>query len=141
MKKLMIIIIMVLVLGTTASAQKNFNRISWTFWKRRLVVGAHIPVYHYFYYRPWYRPLYYHHPYFYYDPFFAGYYAPPYPDYYRPSKLHMEIADIKHDYDEKIESARNDKSLTGKERRKQVRELKHERDHAIEDAERNYYKQ
>ena len=118
---------MVLGLGTAASAQKIATGFHGRFGggvyyrpRTTVVVGAHVPVYHYSCYRPWY-----YRPYFYYDPFFAGYYyAPPYPNYYRPSKLDMEIADIKHDYDEKIESARHDNTLTGKERRKEVRKLK-----------------
>jgi hypothetical protein len=80
---------------------------------------------------------------FYYHPFWHGYYGyPAYNNYYyRPTKLDLEIADIKNDYAEKIWSARQDKTLSGKERRQEVRELKHERDRAIINAERNYYKQ
>ena len=58
----------------------------------------------------------------------------------RPSKLDQEIADINHDYSEKIESVRMDNSLSGKERRQKIRELRSERDKVIDDARRNYYK-
>jgi hypothetical protein len=81
---------------------------------------------------------------FYYSPLYYGTYPyygyPPY-WYHRPTKLDLQIEDIKNDYEEKIWSARHDKTLSGKERRKEVRELKHERDHEIIEAERNYYKQ
>jgi hypothetical protein len=80
----------------------------------------------------------------YYNPFYYGFYPYSYPPYwyhYRPTKLDLQIEDIKTDYEEKIWSARHDKTLSAKERRKEARELKHERDQAINDAEKNYYKQ
>ena len=131
MKKLMVIVI-ALGLSITVSAQK-------------IAVGIHGRFGGGFYYRPHttfvvgtYIPLYYH-------PFVYGYYPyyayPAYRYYYRPTKLDLEIADIKNDYEEKIWSARHDKTLFSKERRKEVRELKHDRDQAIIDAQRNYYKQ
>jgi len=129
MKKLMVIVF-ALGLSVAASSQK-------------VVVGAHGRVGGHFYYRPYtsvvigaYAPFYYH-------PFWYGYYGyPAYNNYYyRPTKLDLEIGDIKNDYAEKIWSARQDKTLSGKERRQEVRELKHERDRAIINAERNYYKQ
>lgn len=80
----------------------------------------------------------------YYSPY--GFYGYPYYGFApsvqpAPSKLDQEIADINHDYSEKIESARMDNSLTGKARRQQIRALKHERDQAIDDAKRDYYRQ
>ena len=74
---------------------------------------------------------------------YGGYYG--YPSYgggygYRPSKLDLQIEDIKHDYQEKISAARDDDSLNGKERRSEVRSLKKERDDAITQAKRDYYK-
>ena len=59
---------------------------------------------------------------------------------YRPSKLDVQIADIKNDYQDKIWSAKHDTSLSGKERRKVVHQLRSERDQAVIDAKRNYYK-
>jgi hypothetical protein len=74
-------------------------------------------------------------------PYYGGFYDPFYaypPGYYgysgRPSRLSMKIEDIK------IYSVRQDNTLTGKERRQKVRELKHDRDQAIEDLKSNYYK-
>jgi len=70
-------------------------------------------------------------------------YYPPYAYGYnsRPSKMEMEIQDIKNDYQDKINSARDATDLTGRQRRQRVRELKEERDQAIENLRRNYYKQ
>ena len=59
---------------------------------------------------------------------------------YRPSKLSLQIEDIKNDYKDRIWSAKHDKDLSRRERRAKVQELKHERDGAIIDAKRNYYK-
>jgi hypothetical protein len=83
---------------------------------------------------------------FYYSPF--GYYPFGYPygynNYYghsyRPTKLQAKIEDIKNDYANKIWSAKHDTSLSRKERRKVVHQLRSERDQAIDDAKRNYYK-
>ncbi len=85
----------------------------------------------------------------YYSPFYGpfGYYGFGYPfgyPYvavpYRPSKLDMQIEEIKNDYTDKIESVKMDKTLTGKERRQKIREFKAERDHDIREAKANYYK-
>lgn len=82
-----------------------------------------------------------------YSPFYApfgwgygypyGYYAAP----YRPTKLDMKVMDIKNDYADRISSVKMDKDLSGKERRQEVRQLKRERDQAVYDAKRNYYKE
>jgi hypothetical protein len=56
-----------------------------------------------------------------------------------PSKLALQIEDIKNDYNEKIQAAKDDKSMTRKERRTRVRELKHDRDAAVTQAQRDYY--
>jgi hypothetical protein len=84
-----------------------------------------------------------------YSPFYSPYYGfgspfyyPPYGynnGYRRPSRLDMEIQDIKTDYADQIKSLRMDNSLSGHERRQQIRELKTERDKAITEAQRNYY--
>lgn len=83
-----------------------------------------------------------------YNPWFYGslgygypYYG--YPGYYyrHPSKLDRQIINIEQDFSDRIQSVRLDRSLTGKERRQQIRELRHERRQAVYDAKRNYYKQ
>ncbi|MEO5685401.1 MAG: hypothetical protein ABIQ88_22330 [Chitinophagaceae bacterium] len=60
--------------------------------------------------------------------------------YNRPSKLDLQIEDIKNDYKDKMWSAQHDTNLTRKERRKIVHDLKSQRDQAVIDAKRNYYK-
>lgn len=83
-----------------------------------------------------------------YSPFYPyyglfGYPFYPYPAYgymQRPTRLDMQIADIKNDYRDKIASARQDKSLSRKQRKRTIQQLKNERDQAIIDAKRNYYK-
>jgi hypothetical protein len=73
----------------------------------------------------------------------AGYGAPYY-GYgampYRMSKLDRQVAEIRADYADRIESVRMDRSLTGKERRAKVRAFKQERDEAVHSAKVNYYK-
>jgi len=77
---------------------------------------------------------------------YYGYYNPlyGYPQGYmnngRPSKLTLKVEDIKSDYADRIYSVRQDKSLTGKDRRQEIRELKKERDQAVDDLESNYHK-
>lgn len=68
-------------------------------------------------------------------------YGNPYYDQeYMPSKLQLEIQDIKNDYKDRIWSARHDKSLSKADRRNEIHQLKSERDRAIIDAQRNYYR-
>jgi len=84
----------------------------------------------------------YYGPYYPYYPYGIGF-GYPYPYYgypARPTKLDLKIEDIKNDYQERIWAVRHDKSLPGKERRHEVRQLKHDRDQAIIDARRNYYR-
>lgn len=75
-------------------------------------------------------------PYFGYNPFYN-------PGMYRSgraTKLDLQVEDIKNDYKDRIWSARHDKELSRSDRRAKVHELKHERDSAVIDAKRNYYK-
>ena len=72
-----------------------------------------------------------------------GAYSPFYPYYgysARPTKLTLQIEDIKNDYRDKIWSARQDKSISRKQKREKIHELKQERDRTILEAKRNYYK-
>lgn len=83
-----------------------------------------------------------------YSPFYSpfGYYPYGYAPYgynngySRPSKLQLKIEDIKNDYSDKIWSAKHDDSLSRKEKRKVVHQLKSERDQAINDLKKDYYK-
>jgi hypothetical protein len=75
-----------------------------------------------------------------YNPWYA---YPPGPGYYRssrPTKLDLEIQDINNDYKDKIWSARHDESLSRKQRRQAVHDLKHQRDNEILQAKKDYYK-
>jgi hypothetical protein len=76
------------------------------------------------------------------NPFYSPYYygSPGYYSYSRPSRLSLEIEDIKADYKDKIWSARHDKSLSRSERKKTIHDLKSERDNEIREAERTYYR-
>ena len=73
-------------------------------------------------------------------PYYLGYPYYGYGPTYRPSKLDIQIMDIKHDFEDRISSVKLDNSLSGKERRQKIRELKKERDDAVDAAKRNYYK-
>jgi len=78
-----------------------------------------------------------------YNPYFPyyGFYGYPYFNYAeRPTRLDLKIEGIQNDYKEKIEAARHDKSVPRKERKENVRQLKHEREDAIIQAKRDYYK-
>ncbi|MBI3882671.1 MAG: hypothetical protein HY305_00145 [Sphingobacteriales bacterium] len=71
---------------------------------------------------------------------YYGYSAPVYSYSYVPTKLDLEIRDIKNDFKQKIAAAKDDDSVPRKERRAIVRQLKHDRDAAIIDAQRRYYR-
>jgi hypothetical protein len=124
MKKLLVISALSLVVVFSASAQHFIHGGGVTYYAApRVFVGGGWGIY---------APLY---------PYWAYPYPPYGYGYYRPmSKLDMKIQDIRHDYSEKIASVKQDKALTHKERRLQVRQLKNERNNAIDDAKRNYYK-
>ncbi len=84
----------------------------------------------------------------YYNPYYAygafsPYYGYPYNGYRiasRPSKLDMQVAEIRNDYADKIESVRLDNTLPGKERRAKIREFRRQRDADVLAAKQNYYK-
>lgn len=78
------------------------------------------------------------------SPFYRPYYSPFYSPYgygypARPSRLGLEIQDIKLDYADRIKSVRKDKSIPRRERKERIRNLKYDRDKAIIDAQRDYY--
>jgi|SRR5579871_2191868 len=120
MKKIMIIML-ALGLAISASAQR-FSHGGVYYSRPRVIVtgGFYAPFY------PFYSPFYY-----------------PYPGYgygYRPTKLDMQIHDIKADYADRIYSVKQDKSLTRKERRQKIHDLRVQRDQEVENAKRNFYK-
>jgi len=130
MKKLMVIVL-ALGLAMGASAQR-FGHGSIGGGRHVYIAPPRVSVGVGFGYAPFYSP--------YYSPF--GYYPYGYNNVYghRPTKLDLKIEDIKNDYEDKIWSAKHDESLTRKERRKIVHQLRAERDQAVTDAKRNYYK-
>jgi hypothetical protein len=83
-------------------------------------------------YSPFYSPYY---------GFGSPYYNSPYGYGYnaRPSRLDLKIEDIKLDYADQIRGARADESLTRKERRLEVQNLKLQRDKALVQAKKDYY--
>ena len=126
MKKLLIVMIS-LALAGTVSAQRFHGGGGGVYYRPHVVVsGGFYP-----YYGIGYG--------FGLNPFFPYYpYGSPY--YNRPSKLDMQIADVKHDYEDKIKSAKSDESLTRKERRQKVHDLRAQRDDEIYNLKKNYYK-
>ncbi|MBK5272160.1 MAG: hypothetical protein JJE22_14215 [Bacteroidia bacterium] len=123
MKKLLIILIVTgLSLGASAQHRRVMHR---SYPRSHVVVGINAPVYPY-YYRG------------YYDPFYSPYYRYGYSP--RETRLELRISDIRNDYQDKIWSARHDKSLSKTERKATIQQLKHQRDQAINEAKRNYYR-
>lgn len=119
MKKILILLV-IAAAALQASAQKF---VAPRYYARPRVVvrtGFYAPVYPYSY------GLLYPYPYSYYP--------------YRETRLERKIDDIKNDYRDRIWSARHDKTLSRHQRKATVHQLKHERDQAIIEARRNYYK-
>jgi len=110
---------MLIVLG--ASAQGKYRGHHYYRPSTRVIVGVGGGYY------PWYYPYNY------------GYWGYPYGYYGRPSRLELKIEDIRADYRDRIWSARHDDKLSRSERKKEIHQLKAERDAAIRDAERNYH--
>ena len=78
-----------------------------------------------------------------YQPYYSPYRSRPFygtPGYIRPSRLDLEIADIKADYNDRIWSVRHDKSVSKSRRKAEIRRLKSERDRAIRDAQFSYHR-
>jgi hypothetical protein len=83
-----------------------------------------------------------------YGPFFPYYgYGPwgyPYPPYYygygsMPSGLAYQVDGIKSDFKAQIKDTRHDKSLTHKEKRAKIDQLKRDRDQAVVQARKDYF--
>lgn len=120
MKKLFVIVLS-MMLVISASAQRGHGGGHYYYRPHtRVVIGVGAGYYPYSYY-----------------PYDYGFYRP---YYYRPSRLEMQIEDIQADYRDRIWSVKHDNSLSRRERRERVHELKSQRSEAIRDAERNYYR-
>jgi hypothetical protein len=129
MKTAIAIVVLALGVSLSASAQKVVRPVPRVYPRSQVVVGVGGgwgwggPGF----YRPWgYNPWY-------------GY-PPAYAYPSRPSKLDLEIQDIQNDYKDRIWSARHDESLSRKERRKLVHDLKYQRDKEILQTKKDYYK-
>lgn len=125
MKTVALIIIFALGVTYHASAQKVVRAVPRYYPRTHVAVGVGLGAwgpYSPYWYNPWYA----------YPPGYG--YSP------RPTKLDLEIADIRNDYKDRIWSARHDESLSRKARRQKVHELKHERDNEILQAKKDYYK-
>ena len=121
MKKLLIVMFSLMLAGSVSA--QHFSRGGGHYAPRVIVSGGFYPYYG--------LGL---------GAFYPNFYHPYGNGYNRPSKMTMQIQDIENDYADKIWSARHDKSLKRKERRRTVHELKVERDNDIKDLQRNYYK-
>ncbi len=131
MKKLLIIML-VLGLASGASAQsvkRNIRSIS-----PRATIVRVVPAYPF--YNPYYGFGYRYSPF--YSPFYDPFFGPRYQS--TPSELDLEIEDIQNEYSHKLSTVRKDKSLSKDERKQQIRDLKHEREDAIIEVKKNYYK-
>lgn len=130
MKKLLVIVL-ALGLVSGASAQKVRGNIRGL--APRTTIVRVVPAYPYYGYGFGYR----------YSPFYSPFYDPFYAfprQESRPSELDLQIEDIKNEYSYKISTAKDDKTLSKDERKQKVRDLKHEREDAIIEAKKNYYK-
>jgi len=136
MKKLVVILVALgLAFGASAQNSKRSGPRSTGTSRKVVVVRSYPPFSPYFGYG---RPFGYS-PFYGYSPFGYGF-DNGYRYQNRPSKLDLEVEDIKNDYQDKIWSVRHDESLSRKQKRKQVQELKHSRDKVIIETKKNYYK-
>lgn len=129
MKKLVVVMFaMALASGAFAQKVSRGGGVRVIHPRPIISVGAVVPFYGPFWGSPYYGYPYYGYPY--------GYRY----GYNRPTKLDLQIADIKNDYQQKISAARSDKSISKSERKQVIRDLKHDRDQEIIEAKRSYYK-
>jgi hypothetical protein len=129
MKKFIVVVVICVGLGFTASAQKvRTVAVYHSVYAFHPAIGFGVG-----YYTPFYSPL--------------GFYGLPYGAYYpygsmysRPSQLQKEEEDIRSDYADRIYSVRQDDSLTNKQKRQEVRALKKQRDQEIHNLVADYHK-
>jgi hypothetical protein len=74
-----------------------------------------------------------------YGPWYGGYPAYYYGYGMMPNQLELQVRDIRNDYAQQIKDVRHDKSLTHKERRAKIDQLKTDRDNAIVQARHDYF--
>ena len=138
MKKL---VVMVIALGLTFGASAQYKRTG----PRNVRPGKTVIVRTYPRISPFYgfgRGFYGYAPLYGYPPFGYGFnygfngYMPP----NRPTKLDLEVEDIKNEYQDRIRSVRLADDLSRREKRQKVQELKSMRDKLINETRKNYYK-
>ncbi len=122
MKKLLVVLFSFMLAGSLSA--QHFRHGYGAVYAPRVIVGGGFYPYYGFGLSPFYP-----------SPFYPDGYG-----YNRPSKMTMQVQDIKNDYADKIWSAKHDKALPKSERKQRVHDLKVERDYKIEDLKRNYYK-
>ena len=120
MKKILVIVLSTMMVITASAQYKGGGHYYHP--RTRVIVGVGAG-----YYSPFYYPYY---------PFYPYSYG--YPT--RPSRLELKVEDIQADYKDRIYSARHDKSISKSERKATIHQLKSDRDMAIRDLKRNYYK-
>jgi len=131
MKKLLIIMFSLgLAFGASAQRGHGIVRGGGIGYHPRTYVGVGVGLGYGFY--PWGYPY--------------GWYGPygPYPSWYygygaMPSRLALQIDDIRNDYSAQIREVRHDKTLARKDRRAKIDQLKHDRDAAVIQARKDYY--
>lgn len=146
MRKLLLVYGLLLLFASSTSAQVYIHGGGGYYYARpRVSVGigvgigpyypSYYPAYRYYGYSPYFAyPLYgYGYPYGYSYPY--GYQR----SYSRPTRLDLQIQDIRDDYNERIYQVKHDKNVKRKERKQLVHDLEIQRDKAIIQAQRDYY--
>lgn len=147
MKKLIVVWLSLLIV-TGVSAQRRYHGGYYGGYYARprvsigIGIGPYAPLYPYYGFG--YSPFYAYPPFGYGFGYPYGYgygpnYGYSYRNGYRPSKLDLQIQEIQNDYAYRIWTVKHDKTIKRRERKKQVRELEHERDQAILKARKDYY--
>jgi hypothetical protein len=133
MKKLLIVLFSAsLALGASAQRVGHLSGGGYVY-RPHVVVGVGLGYGYgpFFPYYGWGGPWGFGYPYGY-PPYYYGYGTP-------PPRLAYQINGIKSDYQAQIKDTRHDKSLTHKEKRERIKQLKHDRDQAVVQARRDYF--
>ncbi len=133
MKKLLIVLFSAsLALGASAQRVGHISGGGYVY-RPHVVVGVGLgygygPLFPYY---GWGGPWGFGYPYGY-PPYYYGYGTP-------PPRLAYQIDGIRSDYHAQIKETRHDKSLTHKEKRERIKQLKHDRDQAVVQARKDFY--
>ena len=137
MKKLVVILVALgLAFGASAQSSKRSGSQNPRPERKVVVVRNYPPFSPYFGFG---RPYFGYSPFYGYSPFGYGFdYGYRYQN--RPTKLDLEIEDIRNEYQDRIASVRHDDALSRQEKRKRVQELKNERDKVVTETKKNYHR-